>query len=182
MSTYRTTYSADRPTPSTEPGVVRVNRSDLDGIDVRLDVAEGDVLEASVYLDREEAIALGRALIDAAGGIRPLERMGQLRRHDEAINAVRDTVAIAVAEGANAASIIGRVLNGIRNYSLGGHRERAEAYAIAGLIDGEDHGLAEQLEATGTAYIKVERHPGAEATVTVLPTIDVIEHTEEPRA
>lgn len=169
MSTYRTTYTA---TPG-EGTVIRVNR-DTDNGTVRLDLEDnGD--HGDAYLDREAAITLGRALIDAAGGIRPLERMGQLNRHDAALRTLRDTVAITVAEGARPASIVERALLGIRNYSLGGRRERAEAATIGALVEAEDQGLADLLEEQGTAYLRVTKAPNTEAAVAVLDPALVLE-------
>lgn len=147
MSTYRTVYEL-KASGMAAGGVVRVNRSTLAGLDLRLDVdvdGDGAADHGSIYLTPDEAIRLGRELIAAVAHITAPEAppIPTLTRqyaptHDLALRDLRLAATEAINADADTRAIVEKVLLGIRGLDLTGPRERTEAKAIAALIDRVD--------------------------------------------
>ena len=139
MSTYATTYTR---TTGIDGPVVTVNRELAEGDTVRLDVEDTDTRTIEAYLDREEAIALGRALIDAAGLIHhpaaPLAtsraRSVRLPR-DTALTKAADALRDAYTAGATTPELVVRLLMAARDQSLPGRAEYRLAAQLAEFID-----------------------------------------------
>lgn len=148
MSTYTTTATlglqgADGPVE------VRVNRSTLDGIDVRLDLEEqtGEAERVAVYLNPSEAEEVAVALLDAADLIAPRTteapaapiETSRARTHrlphDTALRDVRTALEAAKVAEVPVARLAEELIRIARDRSLLGRVDYADARTITAIIE-----------------------------------------------